>query len=77
MDGFVSSGFVDSFRAVNEEPHHYSWWSYRAGARGKNLGWRIDYQLVSEPLASKIQHASILPDVKHSDHCPIVLLLNS
>jgi exodeoxyribonuclease-3 len=77
MDGFVSRGFVDSFRAVNQEPHHYSWWSYRAGARGKNLGWRIDYQMVSEALAGKIQHASILPDVKHSDHCPIVLLLNS
>ena len=77
LDGFVSRGFVDSFRAINSEPHHYSWWSYRAGARGKNLGWRIDYQMVSEALAEKIQHATILPDVKHSDHCPIVLLLNS
>ena len=77
MEGFVNRGFVDSFRAINTDPHHYSWWSYRAGARDKNLGWRIDYQLVSEALAEKIQHASILPDVKHSDHCPIVLLLNS
>jgi exodeoxyribonuclease-3 len=77
MKGFVNVGFVDSFRAINADPHHYSWWSYRAGARDKNLGWRIDYQMVSEALAEKIQHASILPDVKHSDHCPIVLLLNS
>lgn len=77
MEGFVNRGFVDSFRTINADPHHYSWWSYRAGARDKNLGWRIDYQMVSEALAEKIQHASILPDVKHSDHCPIVLLLNS
>ncbi|MDF0692310.1 exodeoxyribonuclease III [Aquirufa ecclesiirivi] len=76
MENFINSGFVDSFRHINAEPHHYSWWSYRAGARGKNLGWRIDYHLVSEPLRNRISHAEILPEVKHSDHCPVVIHLN-
>lgn len=76
MENFIQSGFVDSFRHINSEPHHYSWWSYRAGARGKNLGWRIDYHLVSEPLQDRIAHAQILPEVKHSDHCPVVIHLN-
>lgn len=70
---FVEAGFVDTFRHFNEDPHHYSWWSYRAGARKKNKGWRIDYQLVSEPLKSRLKHAAILPDVIHSDHCPVLL----
>lgn len=76
MENFINSGFVDSFRHINAEPHHYSWWSYRAGARGKNLGWRIDYHLVSDSLRERISHAQILPEVKHSDHCPVVLHLN-
>ncbi|CAM4184373.1 exodeoxyribonuclease III [Cytophagaceae bacterium 50C-KIRBA] len=76
MESFIHSGFVDSFRHINSEPHHYSWWSYRAGARGKNLGWRIDYHLVSESLRDRISHAQILPEVKHSDHCPVVIHLN-
>ncbi|MFY9160841.1 exodeoxyribonuclease III [Aquirufa ecclesiirivi] len=76
MENFINSGFVDSFRHINADPHHYSWWSYRAGARGKNLGWRIDYHLVSEPLSNRISHAEILPEVKHSDHCPVVIHLN-
>ena len=76
MENFINSGFVDSFRHINQEPHHYSWWSYRAGARAKNLGWRIDYHLVSESLRDRISHAQILPEVKHSDHCPVVIHLN-
>ena len=71
FDGFVQSGFVDSFRHFNAEGHHYSWWSYRAGARGKNKGWRIDYHMVSEPLRDKLKSAQIHPDAVHSDHCPI------
>jgi exodeoxyribonuclease-3 len=73
MDKFIHSGFVDSFRHLNSNPHHYTWWSYRAGSRGKNLGWRIDYNMVAESLQSKIKNAKILPDVVHSDHCPVLL----
>ncbi|MEM7656382.1 MAG: exodeoxyribonuclease III [Bacteroidota bacterium] len=73
MSKFMESGFVDSFRKFHEEGDHYSWWSYRAGARAKNKGWRIDYHLVNEAIADKCVGASILPDVKHSDHCPIVV----
>lgn len=73
LDNFMKSGFVDSFRFLNKEPHNYTWWSYRAGARGNNKGWRIDYCLVSESLKSRIKRAVILPDAKHSDHCPTMV----
>jgi exodeoxyribonuclease III len=73
LDEFMQSGFVDSFRHFNKSPHQYSWWSYRAGARGNNKGWRIDYNLVSEHLKDRMTRAVILPEAKHSDHCPVVL----
>ena len=73
LNNFMKSGFVDSFRHFNKEPHNYSWWSYRAGARGNNKGWRIDYNLVSENLKGRMSRAVILPDAKHSDHCPIMV----
>lgn len=73
MSGFLDSGFIDSFRYFNEEPHHYSWWSYRANARANNKGWRIDYNMVSNPLENKMNSARILPEAMHSDHCPVVL----
>lgn len=73
FDSFLASGFIDSFREFNKEPHQYSWWSYRANAREKNLGWRIDYNLISKELLSQLKGASILPDAKHSDHCPVVI----
>ncbi len=73
LDGFMKSGFVDSFRHFNKEPHNYSWWSYRAGARGNNKGWRIDYNLVSQTLKNRMTRAIILPEAKHSDHCPILV----
>lgn len=73
LSSFIASGFVDSFRHLNKEPHNYSWWSYRANARAKNLGWRIDYNMVSENLLSNIKRANILPDAMHSDHCPVSL----
>lgn len=76
FSGFVSSGFVDCFRHFNPDPHHYSWWSYRAGARKKNKGWRIDYHMVSQPLLPRLAGATILPDALHSDHCPVVLEIN-
>jgi len=71
LDGFIKSGFVDSFRYLNPEPHNYSWWSYRANARNNNKGWRIDYALVSAPLKEHISRAFLLPEAKHSDHCPV------
>lgn len=73
LDKFINNGFIDTFRHFNKEPHHYSWWSYRAGARGNNKGWRIDYNLVSESLQEKLKRALILPEAKHSDHCPILV----
>lgn len=73
IDGFMKAGFIDSFRHFNKDPHHYSWWSYRAGARGNNKGWRIDYNLVSENLKDRMTRAVILPEAKHSDHCPILV----
>ncbi|MFP4292621.1 MAG: exodeoxyribonuclease III [Cyclobacteriaceae bacterium] len=75
MSSFLELGFIDSFRYFNQDSHHYSWWSYRARAREKNLGWRIDYQMVSNILEKKMLHAAILPGVKHSDHCPVLLEL--
>ena len=71
IDKFMNNGFVDSFRHLNPEPHQYSWWSYRANARNNNKGWRIDYNMVSENLKKNIKSAYLLPDAKHSDHCPV------
>ncbi len=76
IGNFIDNGFIDSFRYLNKNPHHYSWWSYRANARNNNKGWRIDYNMVSAPLKGKIQRAYILSEVKHSDHCPIVVELD-
>ncbi len=70
---FLKIGFVDSFRIFHPEPGNYTWWSYRANARMKNLGWRIDYHMVSESLKPQVKDAGILDDVHHSDHCPILL----
>ena len=74
---FIDSGFIDSFRHLNKEPHHYSWWSYRANSRANNKGWRIDYCMVANPLKDQIERAYILPEAKHSDHCPIVVEMNT
>lgn len=73
LDLFMKAGFIDSFRHFNKEPHNYSWWSYRARARTNNKGWRIDYNLVSENLRNRMSRAVILPEAKHSDHCPILV----
>lgn len=72
---FLALGFIDTFRTLNKEPHHYTWWTYRFGARGKNLGWRIDYHFISQSLEGKLTGAGILADAVHSDHCPIVVEL--
>jgi exodeoxyribonuclease-3 len=73
IDGFMNTGFTDTFRKFNEDPHNYTWWSFRFNARTKNLGWRIDYHLASKPLDSSLSRAIILPEARHSDHCPIVV----
>lgn len=70
---YIDSGFIDSFRHFNQNPHNYTWWSYRANARNNNKGWRIDYHMVSEPLREKLKRAVILPDARHSDHCPLLV----
>lgn len=70
---YVESGFVDTFRVFNQNPHQYSWWSYRANARANNKGWRIDYLMATEEMKNRLKNADILQEVKHSDHCPILL----
>lgn len=76
LDDFMKSGFIDSFRHFNKNPHHYTWWSYRANARNNNKGWRIDYHLVASPLLKNLKRAAILPDAMHSDHCPHLIELD-
>ncbi|RAI97468.1 exodeoxyribonuclease-3 [Chitinophaga skermanii] len=76
MDKLLGDGFVDTLRVFKPEPHQYSWWSYRANARANNKGWRIDYINVTEPLRANLKDAYILPDVKHSDHCPVYLAMS-
>jgi exodeoxyribonuclease-3 len=75
MDAFFEAGMIDAFRQVNPDPHQYSWWSFRANARNNNKGWRIDYVNVSKALKNNIANAAIFPNVKHSDHCPVMLEL--
>jgi exodeoxyribonuclease-3 len=75
MNRFVENGLIDTFRALNPEQVKYSWWSYRAGAREKNVGWRIDYFLVSENFLSQVKESFILNDVYGSDHCPVGIQL--
>ncbi len=74
IDGFqnlMDAGFVDTFRFANPETVKYSWWSYRAGARAKNVGWRIDYFLMSPELQGDLRNAEIHNDIFGSDHCPV------
>jgi len=73
MDNIVAQGFVDTYRYQNPDSVKYSWWSYRAGARNRNIGWRIDYFLVSESMRNRIGHTDILNEVMGSDHCPVLL----
>jgi exodeoxyribonuclease III len=76
LDNLVAGGFIDTFRHLYPDTIKYSWWSYRAGARAKNIGWRIDYFLSSASLADKIVKADIYDQVLGSDHCPVMLELS-
>jgi exodeoxyribonuclease III len=76
FDQFISTGFVDTFREYDQSPEKYSWWSYRAGARAKNLGWRIDYHLITEEAKYRLKGAGILNELQFSDHCPVVVELD-
>ena len=77
MTRVLTNGFVDSFRYLHpEEKDAYSWWSYRMKARERNVGWRIDYFIVSERLKDRIQGASIHSEILGSDHCPVELKID-
>ena len=71
LDNYANHGFVDTFRNKNSDEIKYSWWSYRGGARDRNVGWRIDYILASSSLLGGISNAFILNEIKGSDHCPV------
>jgi len=77
VDKFVAHGYVDTFRLFHPEPDQYTWWTYRANARARNIGWRIDYFFVTEDLVKKVEEAFIQPEVMGSDHCPIGLKIRS
>lgn len=66
---------TDSFRHQNPTTQTFSWWSYRQSARAKNLGWRLDYHFITQPLVEKLKSTAILTDIVHSDHCPVVIEL--
>ena len=76
FDEFVGSGWVDSFRVFNQSPHQYTWWTFRANARARNIGWRIDYNMVTESLVEYLTNSIILPEAVHSDHCPVMVTLD-
>ena len=76
LDHYVSEGWVDTFRLFHPEPDRYSWWTYRFGARERNVGWRIDYFFVNKDLIESCSDADIHHDVFGSDHCPVSLILD-
>jgi exodeoxyribonuclease-3 len=73
VSDFLNSGFVDAFRVFDQSGDKYTWWSYRAGARAKNLGWRLDYHIVTASLKERLQSSLILDQIVMSDHCPLVV----
>ena len=77
IDKLLDRGYIDTFRYVHgDEKDRYSWWSYRFGARAKNVGWRIDYFFISEDLAENLEDAFILDHIEGSDHCPVGISIN-
>jgi exodeoxyribonuclease-3 len=76
FDSIVEAGFVDTFREFTQGKGHYSWWSFRANARARNVGWRIDYFVISEALRARLKGAAIHVDILGSDHCPVSMELD-
>jgi exodeoxyribonuclease-3 len=77
FDGLLDAGFVDAFRALHPDRRDaYTWWSYRSGARARNIGWRIDYFLISARLLPNLNRCEIFPSITGSDHAPILLALD-
>lgn len=77
FEAFVKAGFVDTFREFEKEKGHYTWWSQLSDCRARNIGWRIDYFLISKSLRPKLKRAWILPEVMGSDHCPVAIELEA
>ncbi|MBN2311092.1 MAG: exodeoxyribonuclease III [Candidatus Hydrogenedentes bacterium] len=75
LDRFAAAGYADTFRHFNQEPGHYTWWSYRMQARAKNIGWRLDYHWVNEEFLPQVKAAKIHNEVMGSDHCPVSITL--
>lgn len=75
MNAYTSNGLIDTYRSVHGDAVKYTWWSYRGGARQKNVGWRIDYFLVSENFLPRIKEAFILNEIEGSDHCPVGIVI--
>jgi exodeoxyribonuclease III len=75
MDRLLSKSYVDIFRHRVKEPDHYTWWSYRPGVRARNIGWRLDYHVISEGLVDRVKAVGHKPEVLGSDHCPVYLEL--
>ena len=73
MNRFIGTGFIDTFRMFTKEGGHYSWWSYRAAARQRNIGWRIDYHCVNPALEKHVKSSVIMPEITGSDHCPVTI----
>ena len=71
----IEAGFIDTFREFEKGGGHYSWWSYRANARERNVGWRIDYWCISKSLKIRLQSSTILNEIMGSDHCPVMMEL--
>ncbi len=71
FSAIMNAGFLDTFREFEKGPGHYSWWSFRGGARSRNVGWRIDYFGISSALRPRLQAAGIWPEIQGSDHCPV------
>lgn len=75
MTQFIEHGYVDTFRHFEKGPGHYTWWSYRPGVREKNIGWRLDYHFVNGEFSDRLSKAEHHPQIRGSDHCPVVLEL--
>jgi exodeoxyribonuclease-3 len=75
MTSMIEAGFIDTFRTLYPDTVKYSWWSYRGGARSKNVGWRLDYFMVSTGFMDRVKDSQILNEVMGSDHCPVMLVL--